>query len=154
MSAASDARRTGPVTMRRQRGERERARRDRRRRRRPARGACGGGGHEGGRGKPARGHHRHHRAWFEGRQAGDGRPVHGTCGRRGRTAAEGALPAVHGAFRTRHTRQAQSREPGLGGRRVEGRVLHGNECVSSWGLRFRGGDIFLDSPTGKRTLLW
>ena len=50
-------------------------------------------GHEGGRGKPARVHHRHHRAWFEGRQAGDGRPVRGTCGRGERTAAEGALPA-------------------------------------------------------------
>lgn len=83
------------------------------------RGARGGGGHEGGRGKLARVHHRHHCAWFEGRRAGGGRSVRGTCGRGERTAAEGALPAVQGAFRTRHTRQGRSQEPGLGGRRVE-----------------------------------
>ncbi len=47
--------------------------------------------------------------------------------RRGRIAARRPLPAVHGAFRAQHPRQGQPREQGLGGRRAEGRVLHGVE---------------------------
>ena len=70
-------------------------------------------------------HQRHARTRPQGRETGDGRSVRGAGRRRGRAAARCPLPAVHGAFRAQHTRQGQPREPRLGGRRTEGRVLHG-----------------------------
>ena len=127
----------------RQRGERERPGDHRRRHGRATRGDLRGRGHEGGRRKLALVHHRYARTRAQRREIGDRRPVRRTGGRRGRTAARGALPAVHGPFRTQHPRQGQPQKQGLGGRRAEGRVLHGNEGqgVGEGRIRRRGDGV-------------
>ena len=133
-------RRVAQALLGRQRGERERARGHRRRHGRPQGGARRGGGHEGGRGKLALVHQGHARTRVEGRAIGDGRPVCGAGRRRGRIAARGALSAVHGALRAQHPRRGQPREQGLGRRRAEGHILHGDprQGAGEGGIRRRG----------------
>ena len=70
----------------------------------------------------------------------DRRPVRRARGGRRRAAARRALSAVHGAFRAQHPRQGQPQEPRLGRRRLEGRVLHGDQGqgAGEGGVRRRG----------------
>ena len=124
----------------RARGERERARRHRR----GLRGSPGGHrrrrGHEGGRGQLGAVRQRHDRTRPQGRPAGGRRPV-----RRARLhgqfhAAEGEIPAVHGALHAQRALQDAAHPQAMGVGGPEGDIRHGIPGIrpGKGGVRRRG----------------
>ena len=133
-------RRVAQALLGRARGERERARRHRR----GLRGSPGGHrrrrGHEGGRGQRGAVRQRHDRTRPQGRPAGGRRPV-----RRARLhgqfhAAEGEIPAVHGALHAQRALQDAAHPQAMGVGGPEGDIRHGIPGIrpGKGGVRRRG----------------
>ena len=125
MAVRVRGRRVAQALVGRARGERERARRHRGRRRGTPRGDRGRRGHEGGRGQLGavlQGHDRTRAEWCA---PGGGRPVRRSGGHRRLDAAEGEVPAVHGALHAQRALQDAAKPPRVGVRRPEGRLRPG-----------------------------
>ncbi len=105
--------------------ERERARRHRSRRGRPSRGDRRGRRQEGGQRQLGAVRPQYDRTRFERRQIGGRRPLRGTGLHGGLDAAEGEVPAVHGAIHTQRALQDAADPPRMGVGGPEGRVRHG-----------------------------
>ena len=118
-------RRVAQTLVGRARGERGRARRHRGRRRGTPRGDRGRRGHEGGRGQLGAVLQGDDRTRAERRAAGGGRPVRRSGGHRQLDAAEGGVPAVHGALHAQRALQDAARPPRMGVGGPEGRLRAG-----------------------------
>ena len=140
VSVRVHGRRVAQALLGRARGERERARRHRR----GLRGSPGGHrrrrGHEGGRGQLGAVRQRHDRTRPQGRPAGGRRPV-----RRARLhgqfhAAEGEVPAVHGALHAQRALQDAAHPQAMGVGGPEGDIRHGIPGIrpGKGGVRRRG----------------
>lgn len=118
-------RRAAQAFMGRARGERQRPGRHRSQRGGAPRGDRRGRGHEGGQGQLGAVRPLHDRTRPEGRAPGGRRPVRRTR-RHGRLdAAQGEIPAVHGAFHARRALEDAADTPRMGVRRPQGHIRHG-----------------------------
>lgn len=118
-------RRVSQAFLGRARGERKRPGRHRRRRGRPPGGHRGRRGHEGGRGQLGAVLQGHDRTRPQGRPARGRRPVRRARVHRQLDAAEGEVPAVHGALHAQRALQDAAQPQGLGFRGPEGRLRAG-----------------------------
>ena len=109
----------------RKRGERQHPGRHRRQQGWSPRGHRRRRGHEGGFRQPGAVPSRHDRTRPEGRAARGRRPVRGTGLHGGLDAAEGEVPAVHGALLAQRALQGAAQPPRMGVGGPEGRVRHG-----------------------------
>lgn len=140
VSVRVHGRRVAQALLGRARGERERARRHRRGLRGPPGGHRRRRGHEGGRGQLGAVRQRHDRTRPQGRPAGGRRPV-----RRARLhgqfhAAEGEMPAVHGALHAQRALQDAAHPQAMGVGGPEGDIRHGIPGIrpGKGGVRRRG----------------
>ena len=118
-------RRVAQAFMGRARGERQRPGRHRSQRGGAPRGDRRGRGHEGGQGQLGAVRPLHDRTRPEGRAPGGRRPVRRTR-RHGRLdAAQGEIPAVHGAFHAQRALEDAADTPRMGVRRPQGHIRHG-----------------------------
>ena len=118
-------RRVAQALLGRARGERQRPRRHRRQQGGAPGGHRRGRGHEGGQGQLGAVRQRHDRTRSQGSAPGGRRPVRGTRVHRQFHAAEGEVPAVHGALHAQRALQDAAKPPRVGVGGPEGRVRHG-----------------------------
>ena len=145
-------RRVAQALLGRERGERQRPGRHRNQRGGASRGHRRGRGHEGGFRQLGAVRPLHDRTRSERRQAGGRRPVRRT-GLHGRLdAAQGEVPAVHGALHAQRALQDAADPQGMGVRRPEGCVRHGKPGIrAGQGLDRRHGDGIQEAE-GRREL--
>ena len=118
-------RRVAQALLGRARGERQRPRRHRRQQGGAPGGHRRGRGHEGGRGQLGAVRQRHDRTRSQGSAPGGRRPVRGTRVHRQFHAAEGEVPAVHGALHAQRALQDAAKPPRMGVGGPEGDIRHG-----------------------------
>ena len=118
-------RRVAQALLGRARGERQRPRRHRRQQGGAPGGHRRGRGHEGGRGQLGAVRQRHDRTRSQGSAPGGRRPVRGTRVHRQFHAAEGEVPAVHGALHAQRALQDAAHPQAMGVGGPEGDIRHG-----------------------------